>query len=292
MFAGAGGFGSTQGGFGADSSPKKVRQEEKLTCLPVTIRAIESALAERDDDSKELLFYGSEPGMLLLVGSVETITKSTASLELQLNDATGRIKVRHFFTDAPPKDIDAFGPGRYVCIHGSVRTVPVVHFAALSMQLVRSADEVSYHLIESAHAALKLKKGLPVAAMALTPEPKKTQPGAMTAANEGAAPMDISPPKEPEPSAQGALLSAPPMAVAAPAAVAPATALKGGVGLKDALKEAVQKGGEGKEEGMSLDELTGLFSSVGAEEVRSAVRALVDDGDIFETIDDTHFQIV
>merc|ERR1719396_123225 len=158
-------FGSSQGAGAGDShsqgeaaagASKKARVEEKTTCLPVTVRAIENALAERSQDGKELLFYGSEPGMLVLVGSIETITKSTASLEMQLNDATGRIKVRHFVAEAPPKDVDAMEPGRYVCVHGNVRTTPVVHFSALGVQLVHSADELSYHVIESAHAALKL----------------------------------------------------------------------------------------------------------------------------------------
>merc|ERR1719382_1368332 len=112
-----------------------------------------------------------EHGMLVLVGAVEAVVKQSASFEFSLNDATGRIKARHFLTDLPTKEIGKIEPGQYISIYGNVRTAPVVHFAAMGVRLVRSADEVSYHMIESAHAALKLQKGRPEP---FTPSPKKS----------------------------------------------------------------------------------------------------------------------
>merc|ERR1711933_679457 len=41
---------------------------------------------------------------------------------------------------------------------GEVRASPVQHLAVKGMRPLESADEVSYHMIEAAHAALNLQK--------------------------------------------------------------------------------------------------------------------------------------
>merc|ERR1711972_351711 len=109
---------------------------------------------------------------LILVAAVETVARQGSSLEVTLNDATGRIKARHFVTEPEPKDLHEVIPGRYFSFYGSVRTAPAVHFAVTGLRRVQSANEVSYHMIESAHAALRLRKGRPSAEPA-TPSPKK-----------------------------------------------------------------------------------------------------------------------
>merc|ERR1719242_1553857 len=125
--------------FGGDSQPaatfaspgkKPPRQEEKQTCLPVTIRSMEVAVATRTaEGGDELKFFGSEPSMLILVAAVESVVRQSASLELSLNDSTGRIKARYFVTDAQDGHLDRIQAGRYVSAFGSVRTAPAMHFA-------------------------------------------------------------------------------------------------------------------------------------------------------------------
>jgi len=59
----------------------------------------------------------------------------------------------------PDSVLSSVEPGKYIIVAGQVRTSPELHMTAVNARLVRSADEVSYHMIEAAHAALKLQRG-------------------------------------------------------------------------------------------------------------------------------------
>jgi len=258
-------FSAPQSQPAAEAAAKKPRQEDRQTCLPITIRAIDCAVAQRGDTGGELSFHGAEAGMLLLVGLVETLTRQAASIELSLNDATGRIKARHYMSDRQANDLDALAPGRYVSVFGSVRTAPEVHFAVAGMSLVQSADEVSYHMIEAAYAALKLQKGQ---ADPVSPAPKK----------KAIMEAEVTPQK---------LESLAPVAVTA-AADAPKERLSS-AGLKKAVLRFLQKEGEGKPEGVSVAAVCSHISSTPADDVTAALQKLIDAGEIFTTIDDDHF---
>uniref|UniRef100_A0A7S4SVV3 Replication protein A C-terminal domain-containing protein n=1 Tax=Alexandrium monilatum TaxID=311494 RepID=A0A7S4SVV3_9DINO len=246
---------------------KKPRQEDRQTCLPVTVRAIERAVEQRADTGGELRFHGSEPGVLLLVGLVEAMTKQAASIEFSLNDGTGRIKARHYVSDRQSSNLDALAPGCYVSAFGSVRTAPEVHLAVVGMGLVQSADEVSYHMIEAAYAALRLQK---VRVDPVTPSPKKLSD----------APAELSPQKAEKPAA-----AAEPSACAAPV-----KEQLSGSALRKELLRFIQKEGDGKPEGVSFPAVCNHVSSTPADEVSRALEKLVDAGEIFTTIDDGHFQ--
>merc|ERR1712039_199191 len=118
----------------------------------------------------EFLVHGAEHGMLLLVAAVESLTKQATGMEMSLNDGSGRIKARYYITNDASKDLDEICVGTYVHVFGNVRTSPTPHFAATGIRRVKSADEISYHMIETAHAALKLQRGIREPA---TPSPKK-----------------------------------------------------------------------------------------------------------------------
>nr|QDO16212.1 replication protein A 32 kDa subunit [Lingulodinium polyedra] len=272
---------STQVGAGPEAA-KRPRQEDKQTCLPVTVRMVEQALEQRADSGSEALrFHDTEPGMLIFVGMVEAMTRQPASIEFSLNDATGRIKARYYVSDRQPKDLDELAPGRHVSVFGGIRTAPEVHLAVTGMRLVQSADEVSFHLIEAAHAALRLRRGH------LEPETPSKQPAtARTAATmAGSAPMDLSPQK-----------SERPQELAAP--VAPATepakprAALSGEGLRKAVFAFLQREGDGRPEGVSLAAICNHADPAPADEVSAALELLVNDGEVYTTIDDGHFQCV
>jgi len=275
-------------GFGASQAPvanspegaKRPRQEEKQTCLPVTIRAMEVAVAQRAEGGDDLKFFGTEPNTLIIVAAVESVVKQSTGLELSLNDATGRIKARYFVTDPQAGHLESIEPGRYISAFGSVRSAPAMHFAINGLRLVESADEVSYHMIEAAYAALRLQQGpkepmTPApkrAAVQETPEltPQKAMPAA-TAAATPAAPA-----------------AAP--AVSAPAApVKPAGPLRGAE-LRAAILDVIRA--EEGAEGTGVSALFEKFASAAQTEVRGIVDGLVSDGEIFQTIDDEHFSAV
>merc|ERR1712194_306281 len=166
--------------------------------------------------------------------------------------------------------LDNIDAGCYVHIFGNVRTSPSPHFAATGIRRVQSADEISYHMIETAHAALKIKRGFREPA---TPSPKKV----------ASAPLMETP-------------VGPTKSVIAPAsnvASAPPTKQKlTGEALRSAILTVLKNETDSHPEGSALGSvLTQMLPSVG-DEVKQALEKLVDDGEIFTTIDDEHFSCV
>jgi len=272
-FGGSYASGPSSGAGGSPTKPAAQRPDDKQTCVPVTVRLLEGALESRTGDS-ELRVHGQEASQFLLVGLVEDLVKTPNSFEFTLNDASGRLKVRHYFTAAPDvlNDVQAC---RYAGIVGSLRTSPVVHFGASWLWPVTSADEVSYHAIEVAHAALKLRQGERREAMMQTPEPKRVVTG------------ELSPPKVDQLTGMGTMQVEQPAETSSDKPI-----ILDGEALKSAVRELVRRSGEGKEEGVSIIEIFGVFPAVPTERVREAAAALVDDGEIYNTTDDDHFQVL
>merc|ERR1711870_204219 len=91
-------------------------------------------------------------------------------------------------TDKQPKELVELTSGQYVSMFGNVRTAPTVHFVATGMRIVTCADEICYHMIESAHAALKLQNGM---TSTTAVSPKKQMPMAANADAPRAPPQEI-----------------------------------------------------------------------------------------------------
>lgn len=280
MFGGGLTFGSSQG-LAATQPPtqeggsRQPRQEENMTCLPVTVRAIEVSLQKQREDDGEFQVHGVEPGMLALVGLVEDLSKpGGASVEFTLNDATGRLRARYYVTEPGAlAGLEELAPGRYVSLVGSVRSSPTAHFAVTCMRLVSSADEVSYHMIEAAHAALKLRKGS--ALEPATPAPKRAVAESLGAME------DVTPAKAPVDDVPAASMT---------------SAQKGpleGAALRQAALAYVQReAGRHGQEGVSLDAVRLHLETTSLGDVQKCLGSLVDDGDLFTTIDDDHFGVL
>jgi len=160
------------------SPQKKVsRPEEKTTCIPATVRMVNSAM--QASTTEEFQLHGEEVGMLVLVGVVESCTKQVASIDLVLNDSTSRIKVRKYLTDASTQDDICVG--QYVSIVGQVRKVPECHISAQFIHLIESPDEISYHNISAVHVMLSLtkKKNVPMTPAAKRPVASPQSAGPM-----------------------------------------------------------------------------------------------------------------
>jgi len=264
---------------------KQPRQEEKSSVLPVTIRSIEKALAKTTDS--EVSFFGTEPATLLLVAVVESVSQEGLHVEFMLNDSTGRIKVRHYAVDAESM-LKCVEVGRYLQVAGQLRTSPEAHISVQNARVARSADDISYHMIESAHAALRLTKGKVEPS---TPMPKsKTAPQA----------VEVTPPKEVTPAAAVNFsspvsgYSAPSAAVVYAAPPMPEKKAAEGPLEGDALKAAAKvalKPYADTEEGVSVKVLSAQLKCPEAS-LRTALVQLMDEGDVFNTLDDEHFNIL
>jgi len=247
---------------GADAS-KKPKGEDKQTCLPVTIRSIEAAAARSSGDA-EIAFFGTEPGMLLVIDVVESVSQQAASIEFSVNDSTGRIRIRQFGveSDSPLSTVE---PGKYIAVAGQLRTSPELHMTVANARIVRAADEISYHMIEAAHAALKLQRGdvdpvmSPSKPQKVVADVSMTQGPATIATSMTAAPVAASPTVRP---------------------------------VKDVVIEFLQKEGAAKPQGVEFSSVCAHVKTSPESELRTILQQLVDDGDAYTTLDDDHFALI
>jgi len=280
-------LGATQGGYDAgtqSSSPQKAkRQEDKQTCVPITARIIESAI--KNMESGELLIHGEEPSMVLLVGQVESLVKQAASLEFTLNDSTGRVKARHFFPNQEARpEFDKLVSGSYVSVVANVRTAPTVHLGVQFMTVVQSADEISYHMIEAAHASVKLQQ---TPKDPSTPAAKRPVASPMTAGSQGPSfspDVAMSPAKEVKETATVAPV---------PMSFASAKVKLAGDELKNAIIEFLRKEGPASGEiGVGLAQVGAGLEATPLADIKGCLANLLDEGDVYTTLDDDHFLTV
>jgi len=243
---------------GATQDGKKERPEDKQTVLPVTIRLIERALEQRVAVNDPLRFFGTEQGMLLVIGIVENLVRQPASIEFRVNDATGRIKARYFVTSYQAKDVEAIVSGQYIQMFGHVRTTPEFHFAVTGLHTVSTPDAVSYHMIECVHAALKLQK-------ARVPDPTTPTKTAPAPGASQVNPNELSAPKR---------------------------ARLEGEALRNAVVAFLQRMGAGKPEGVHLSLVCEHVDPTPMADLTVVLAQLVEDGEVFTTIDDKHFSCV
>jgi len=257
-----------------DTQPaaKKLRQEDKQNSLPVTIRSVEAALA-RAGAGEELRLFGMEPAVVLVVAAVESVAQQATGLEMMLNDATGRIKARYFAMEPQPGELERIVPGCYVSAFGGIRTAPVGHLALSGLRVVDSADEVSYHVVEAAHAAMKLQRspGLPASPKVLDPPAASQVPPPASPAVQGTAPAE---------KAQPATTTAPGAQAAAPA----------GGELRASILELLREDSVGAE-GLSLAAISGKLG-IAAAKMQVVIGELVEEGDLYNTISEEHFAAV
>jgi len=275
---------------------KRVRQEEAAQpCLPVTIRMLEEAASEQSGKS-DFVIHGIEPAMVIIVAAVETFVKQPTSLELAVNDGTGRLQVK-MYTDCNEEEVQKIEAGKYVLIAGSPRTLPVLHFSAQTMRAVTSADEVSYHMIEACHACMKLKSG---GAAERAPAAMKVggnnlfstaQTGPFSSPPKTQVPEDIdmtdSTAATPSDSKNvAAAIEA--AAIPTPARAAPATTQLTGAALQARVLEVLKACTT--EEGLSIDVVVKTIGNAKLQDVTEAIKNLQDEGECYDTIDENTFK--
>jgi len=282
-----GSFGETQA---ATPDTKRARQEEKNTCIPVTVRILQDAVAAATtSDNQEVLIHGSEAGIVHVVGVVEALVQQTAMLEFQLNDASGRIKVRHYSSGpALGEGLEGLTSGTYVSIIGNLRTSPATHVSAMSLRAVSNADEVSYHMIEVALATLSLRSpvasGAQPGGLSLSGGVKASDPGTPSPVKRVEAESTISPMKVNAP-----MQVMPSDPITPPSQLRPAADLRSSV--LSLLREEQGKAGE---EGLGLGTILTKLAhcQTPPSKVQELLSAMVTEGEIYTTIDDDHFNIL
>jgi hypothetical protein len=277
------GMGATQGGYdaGTQASPQKTkRQEEKQTCIPITARILETATNTMEGG--EIQIYGEEPRMVVLVGQVESLVKQAASLEFTLNDSTGRVKARHFFPNQEARpEFDKLESGCYVSVVAYIRSAPTIHLGVQFMTMVQSADEISYHLIETAHAGVKLQQTSKDPA---TPAAKRPVASPMTVGSQGPSwspDVAMSPAKEVKEAVN---------VVPVPVSFDSSKIKLAGDELKTAILDLLRKEGPATGElGVDVAKVGAGLEATPLADIKGCMSQLLDDGDVYTTLDDDHF---
>ncbi|CAJ1350166.1 unnamed protein product [Effrenium voratum] len=145
------------------TSPEKPKRADDVSnLLPVTLRMLETAHEASKATDGELRFHGSEtsPGLLMMLVQVETLhAKQDTMAEFTVCDATARLRARFFATDkTQEKALQSLAEGNWVKLFGQFRAAPSPHLSVSILREVKSADEISHHLIEVVHAALKSRQ--------------------------------------------------------------------------------------------------------------------------------------
>jgi len=288
-FSGAGAiFGATASSTVADtnsSNQRAARADDKQTCLPATVRMIQdAALQQQAEGSSDLSIHELQVGVVTLAGVVEKLNKHSANLEFILNDATGRVIVKHYLSDNSSSILDSITSGAYVSAVGSVRTSPSLHVSTLQLCPLETADAISYHMIEAAHAAVKLLRanGRKVTEPT-TPDKRMAKADAsesMLAKRPHGDSSEIQTPHKvahQEPQVFTAPHNVVDMTVSAPQ------------DLRARILDVLRREGEGKEQGVHLDTLVQHLKSGSRDDVQQEVGKLMDAGDVYPTISDEHF---
>jgi len=271
MFASSlsGGYSPSQADAPMDStqgSPQKGQPSGDSNALvPVTIHMLEKAAASQAPGG-DLRVDGREANMMVVVGAIEELNRQQASMEFALNDSTGRMKARFFF----PSDLklDSVQNGSYVSAVGVLKTQPSLHFSLVALHPVHSPDQISYHMIEVAHASLRSKGKMATKVTSTQQDAPATVPRPLVS-TMGSAPQSM---------ATAAPMSAP----VAPVAEGP---------LRERVA-AFLRTQAANPEGVAIAALSTHFNTAASEAVRAAINELLDDGSAYTTIDDDHFAAV
>jgi len=224
----------------------------------------------------DLRVDGRAANMMVVVGAVEELNRQQASMEFVLNDSTGRMKARFFF----PSDLklDSVQNGIYVSAVGVLKTQPSVHFSLVALHPVQSPDQISYHIIEVAHASLRSKGKIATTTKASGfSSAQKDAPATVPrplVSTSGPVPQPMSQPME--------------IVKPSPTPVASATVESGPLTEQITAFLRTQE----NPEGVAIAVLNTRFSTAGSEAVKAAIKELLDDGSAYTTIDDDHFAVV
>ena len=136
--------------------PEDERPTDLAPIIPITIKRME--MAQRLSRDGRIRLHGFSPKIVIIFGVVEKVWWDREVRKLILNDSTGRTYVR--LIQGPGNRLNGPLRGQYVMLAGS----PYRYWTGVGWDFEAycsrraTADEVSYHTIESVHALLSLQR--------------------------------------------------------------------------------------------------------------------------------------
>eukprot|EP00762_Andalucia_godoyi_P001079 ANDGO_02107.mRNA.1 Replication factor A protein 2 len=234
--------------------------------LPVTCRMLSTAVLQPDD---HYAFDGIALSQVTMVALVEHVEENATNCTYKVSDGTGSVDVRIWITQDDQGYIDSkrheWREGAYVRIYGIVRSwQKQLSIVAYRLMVVQDPNEITFHLLETMHVFAGMKA--------------QGADHSSGMGNLGAAPAGMfSGSSAGGQSLYGGVQSS-------------------GTSQGSAVFEIVQRFSSlpaYKEHGPSRTDIQqAMQSRMNSDQVNSALEFLLEDGQLFTTIDDHHFKLI
>ncbi|GJM85600.1 hypothetical protein PR202_ga02068 [Eleusine coracana subsp. coracana] len=160
---GGGGFMPSQSTAVPESSGSglsKVRTAQTL--LPLTVKQIMDA-AQSSDDKSNFAVNGVEVSTVRLVGRMLNKVERVTDVAFTLDDGTGRIDVNRWENESSDtKEMADVHDGNYVIVNGGLKGFQGKrHVVAYSVRRVTDFNDVTHHFLHCIHVHLQLTRGKP-----------------------------------------------------------------------------------------------------------------------------------
>lgn len=158
-----------QGGFGSQGTPqgetKARRNYDEQTLIPCTIKQIVNADGDPSGGNDISLKDGRTLYMVKIVGCVRTFEQKSTNLAIEIEDGTGMMEVKTWMNEGD--DCSAVANLRQECCqdHAFIRAIGQVkefdgkrHIQATDIRLLGTKNELTYHFLEVAYSFDKYQK--------------------------------------------------------------------------------------------------------------------------------------
>jgi len=246
--------GSSPGGMGR-------KNEAQHSLRPVTIGQLRKATQAHTD--AEWMIENNEIGQITVVAQVMSIQIQTTNSVYWLDDGSGRIEARHWMDSSNPEDMEKWGgivENTYVRVTGNLKMFGSKRY--INAQHIRpstDAHELYFHLGEAMTVDLIIARGMPPA------------PGQITQLN-------------------GTTTSGTGASAYTTQSRAPTNQFAGLPQLQRNIMEFLV-GQPSNSEGVHVGAIARAVQGGDAVQISSALDVLMDEGHVYTTIDDSHFQV-
>ncbi|KAF9535278.1 hypothetical protein CPB83DRAFT_1641 [Crepidotus variabilis] len=264
--SGGGNFYNNNGGGGGGfetspfGSPSRQKSDVAQSLRPFTIGQLQQATQLHSD--AEWRVEGQEVGQVTVVGQVVSIQRQPTNHVFQLDDGTGLIEARRWIAstdeDGTPKD--EIAEQRYIRVTGGLKSFGKKRYVNItSIRPISNSHEIYFHLLETMTVYLTLTRG----------SPHKGADGPVVKGEGGSSIANYS--------SQNA---------AAMEQFSNLPAFKRSI-VQYILSQAT------REEGIHVGVIARAIGSseADANQISQALDELMDEGIVFTTIDDSHFNV-
>ncbi|TFK42517.1 hypothetical protein BDQ12DRAFT_278987 [Crucibulum laeve] len=163
--ASGGGYMPTGSPFSASGSPGGLKRSEASHSLrPLTAAQIIKATQAHTD--ADWMIDDMEVGQVTIVGQVCSVQAQATNCVYWIDDGTGRVEARHWVDSSNEEDAEKWSgieDGVYIRVTGGLKTFGNKRYInATHMRPVKDAHEIYFHTLEAIHVTLILERGPPL----------------------------------------------------------------------------------------------------------------------------------